>query len=99
MEFPNHNLVSGLNDGSYIPATSSFWADVDCSSKALGFIPNQMLHVDQLNTSDFLSRKLIDARVDVYKALQSVSSDRDGLFPDTQGVVQVYLSSYSHHAY
>ncbi|KAI3469225.1 hypothetical protein Pfo_025888 [Paulownia fortunei] len=93
LEFPKHNLVPGLNDGSYIPATSSFWSDVHGSSKTLGIIQNQKLLFDQQNTSDFLSRKLIDARLDVDKALQNISSNRDGLFPDTRGVVQVVGAS------
>ncbi|KAL3812227.1 hypothetical protein ACJIZ3_013495 [Penstemon smallii] len=83
------NIVSGINDGSYIPATSSFWADVHGSSKALSDVQNQKLHFNQLIRADFLSRKLVDATLEVDKVLQNVSTGKDGLFIHTQGVVQV----------
>ncbi|KAL8481203.1 hypothetical protein ACS0TY_027110 [Phlomoides rotata] len=94
-EFPKHNLILGSNDGSYIPATSCFWADGDGSSKTVGIIPHQMLPFDQLDTSIFPSRKLIDSILNVDKALGSASSERFEVFSDTQGVDEVVGASNS----
>ncbi|KAG8370586.1 hypothetical protein BUALT_Bualt14G0132500 [Buddleja alternifolia] len=81
-----HNLISGLNDGNYLEAASSSWANAHCSSKTLGIVQNQKPH--QLNTTDFLSQKLVYARLDVAK-IQNVSTSGAGLFSDTPDVVKV----------
>ncbi|KAL2530670.1 Calmodulin-binding transcription activator 1 [Forsythia ovata] len=88
LELSRDNSSSELHEGSSIPGTSYVWADVHGSSKNLN-MQNHKLNSDQKITADFLSRKLIDARLDADKVLQNVLHSRDGLSPDTSGVLQV----------
>ncbi|GFZ13843.1 ethylene induced calmodulin binding protein [Actinidia rufa] len=82
---------SSVGAGFHHEAGSSMWADVHGSSGTLHSMHDQKFYFQQLNTADFLTHKLIDAKLDADNTAQDVVNGGNMLIPYGQIVAQAKI--------
>ncbi|PSR97854.1 Calmodulin-binding transcription activator 3 like [Actinidia chinensis var. chinensis] len=90
-------LSKGLLDPASVGAVfhheagSSMWTDMHGSSGNLHSVHGQKFYFQQLNAADFLTHKLIDAKLDANNTVQDFVSCGNMLIPDGQIVAQAKI--------